>query len=132
MHLKIQIFYAGSDPAPQPGILAHKMRELVPIHAPGSPVRFSCGDVSRLLSQNRGAIFAAEDVHHHFIGASVIGHEGPKRARLICTSLADGIDYRLVIPDLTRVICTHYAGRKVALSLATPRRGDIRQLEFNF
>lgn len=131
MHLKIQIFYAGSNPAPQPGILAHKMRELVPLHAPGSPHRFSCGDISRLLSAHRATIFAAENEHRHFVGATIIGHDGPKKAHLISTALADGVDTKLVVPPLTLAVCNYFAQRRVALKLVTPRRGDIRQLELN-
>lgn len=131
MHLKIQIYDAGSRPAPQPAILAYKMQRLVPIHAPGSPHRFSCKQLSGYLKPGRGALFLAnhDDI---IVGASVFGQFEPQRAHLVATAVADGVDERIIVPDLTRAVCDYYARRSIALSLVTPRRGDIRQLEFEF
>lgn len=132
MHLKIHVFDAGSHPAANPALLAYKMRGLAPLHAPGSTNRFSDKDLRRLLLPDQGAIFVADDTDTNLIvGASVFKQEG-RRARLLSTAVADGLDFRIVVPDLTREFCGYFARRQVAVNLSTPRRGDIRQLEFEF
>lgn len=132
MHLKIQIYDAGSRPAANPAILAYKMRGLAPLHAPGSMHRLSDKELRRFLLPNKGALFVANDTDTNLIvGAAVFGQIEPRRAHLVVTAIADGVDQRIVVPNLTREFCGYFARKQVALSLVTPRRDDIRQLELD-